>query len=73
MKRVDKDIVYELRKEASEYISKVKGKNVSKEDINIAEMLILYGYLKAKLEAKEKKNKPVKKSSGRVSSPAIVF
>lgn len=53
MKTVTRDILYELREDALEYITNIKGKGLTKEDINTAEMLIIYGYMKAKLGIKK--------------------
>lgn len=46
-----------IKETAQEYMKEVKGKELTEEDIMIAENLIMFGYIKA-LEEKEKSKIP---------------
>jgi hypothetical protein len=56
MRKDSNDIVRELKKDALEYITYIKGKDLTKEDVNTAETLMIYGYLKAKLKPKKRRS-----------------
>lgn len=48
MAEIDTAIKEEIKKWAKNYMTAIKGKALTKEDIMIAENLIMFGYLKAK-------------------------
>jgi len=54
MKIISSNIVEQLKADALEYMTSLKGDKITKEDITIAQTLIIYGYLKARLQLKKR-------------------
>jgi hypothetical protein len=51
MAAIDRETMQQIRLKAKEYMKFMKGRTITKEDIMIAENLIIFGYMKAKNEA----------------------
>ncbi|WKZ70102.1 MAG: hypothetical protein QY331_02385 [Melioribacteraceae bacterium] len=60
MGKVSKNMIEEIEVIAKEYMTQVKGDNLTEFDLMVAENLVMFGYLKAKKQFIEM-NKNIKK------------
>jgi hypothetical protein len=62
MGKISKKILKEIKLNAEEYITAVKGKDLTKKDLTAAVNLMKLGYIKAKLKVKKREKQRGKKT-----------
>ena len=62
MGKISKKVLKEIKLHAEEYITAVKGKELTEKDLITAEILMKLGYIKAKLKSKKKEKYGCKKN-----------